>query len=115
MIDRCTAHDHLMFNCRPTINPRKADFMAKVMPLLSSLDEGLFGTEWVVVNKISLNDDNDAIKVVKTVISWLLYSRFVAHAHLVPAIFPFISYIIALEPSEVDPDLKNLCTQALSL
>ncbi|KAL5255340.1 hypothetical protein ACHWQZ_G014676 [Mnemiopsis leidyi] len=111
MIERCTAHDHVMFNCRPTINPRKADFMAKVMPLLSSLDETLFGADWVLVNKMSINDDNDAIKVVKTVISWLLYS----HAHLVPSVFPFLSYIIALEPSEADPDLKNMCTRALSV
>ena len=57
--------------------------------------------ETITTSPPSPDDDNDAIKVVKTIISWLLYSRFVAHAHLVPAIFPFISYIIALEPSEV--------------
>ena len=55
MIERCTAHDHMMFNCRPTINPRKADFMAKVMPLLSTLDETLFGADWVLVNKLSIS------------------------------------------------------------
>ena len=55
MIERCTAHDHMMFNCRPTINPLKADFMAKVMPLLSTLDETLFGADWVLVNKLSIS------------------------------------------------------------
>lgn len=114
LIDRCTAHDTLMYECRGTVSPRKTDFMETALPLIASLDEGLFGTEWVVVNKLSLSDDNDAIKVVKTITSWLLYSRMLhGHGKLFPGVFPFLSYLIALEPQEVDPDLKHLSTKAL--
>eukprot|EP00116_Pleurobrachia_bachei_P000720 sb/3460982/ len=116
IINRCTAVDYpMMHGTRPTISPRRGEFMLSVLPQMKSLDTGLFGTEWVVVDSISLNDDNDAVKVVKTITSWLLNTRYLncCNTSTTPEMMPFLSYLLALEPNEVDEDLKSLCSRAL--
>ena len=44
-----------MYGARPTINPTHEDLTSRVLPLLTPLDESLFGTEWVMVNKLTLS------------------------------------------------------------